>query len=225
MSDDFETIANEYEEEYIPRTFQVPDAGTYKLVRDAEGFKAGVKADGRVPGGKYAWFGFKSRIVREDGSLGAYVDTNCNTGIWGKMRFHSVREFVESAGEANPRYDRTRLIEELESQGETKNKMSVLEAITGPFTAKVDWTFRCIPCAKQDRNRGTFLVGQHNPESPDKYNGLKPTVAKDDNGKTAQEQTCPNCDNRVKANLEVTNFVVKAKNATTAAVVSTEVAG
>lgn len=209
MSDDFENITNEWDSYEPPSQFRrPPNAGVYTLMRDAASdFKAGVAKSDKV--GTFVWYNFRSNIQGGDFD-GFTVFGGCNTMVSTFRAGTTVQDYIKSSRSAI-RPTSAELLKEAIAQDAQDNKSYVLEQVAGPFTAKLDWEFRCKDC------EDTFLKGQAKPKSPKRYTGPKPVISKTKDGLTNHIQKCPSCQAEVGANAVIVSFIVKDASATATA--------
>jgi hypothetical protein len=211
MTDNFEEITNdqsEWDNYEAPSEFRRPPiAGTYTLMRDQEGgFKAGVAVSAKV--GTFVWYNFRSKVQGGDND-GSIVFGGCNTMVSSFRNGTTVQDYIRSA-KSSIRPTSAELLKEAKAQEDEDNKSYILETVAGPFTAKLDWEFRCKECEL------TFLKGYKNPKSPKKYDGVKvKSIAKLKDGTTNHIQVCPNCNANVGANANIVTFVVSQAGAPT----------
>lgn len=204
MSDDFENITTdnrEWDDYEPPSEFrQPPTAGKYSLMRDTESeFKAGVADSEKV--GTFVWYNFRSKIQGGDFD-GFTVFGGCNTMTSTFRKGTTVQDYIRSA-KSPIRPTSAQLLDEAKKQAKSENKSYILESVSGPFTAKLDWEWRCKDCEE------TFLKGSKNPKSPKKYTGPKvKAIAKAKDGTTSHIQQCPGCKTNVGANAVIVSFIV-----------------
>lgn len=208
MTTNFEDLINSGEswDTYTPPSDVVPqpDAGVYKLVRNTDegSFRAGISGDG-----VNVWYMPKLQLTGTDKFDGRFVSAVISTKVSEFSGTSTVEDYASSAGAIGKQLKSRPSVAGLLAEARHHTAMFpdnppyLLEKIVGPFTARIDWEFRCRDCEH------TFLQGQKNPKAPKNYSGPKAIVAKGADGKTALTQNCPTCNASVGAALVVRKFL------------------
>jgi hypothetical protein len=209
-----ETIDNMNDgEDYNPDTYEPPtqftrppDPGLYKFMRtDGEDdLKTGTfkTRDGR----QAEWANFKAEIVEEGPNKGRIAYGGTNTLIGTFRHASTAQDFLHSA--------KSPFVLDPSKFVKKGHYNEAIEQTFGPFGGITKWQWRCKDCMDSEGNMGlTFLTGNLKSVKPPKKFGKLPGGYKLEkvDGELSHIQTCPECGQKVGANLIITGYKVEEK--------------